>query len=152
MEPNDDGELNRVLREWQAPEAPAWLEGRVLAHRDARREARRRTWSAAGMALAAVLAAAVLLVVRQPGAPPEAGGVAVEAPFVPVPNVLPLDSFETGRVLRMEVPVSALLAAGYRLPVMDPAAIVAADVLVGEDGRAHAVRLLSGMTLSATGD
>jgi len=183
MEPNDDAELSRVLREWQAPEAPAWLEGRMLAARrptpapgpeapawlegralappDARHDARHgachaarwRGQFAAGLALAAVLAAAAWLLVRQP-APPPAAAMAVqdEDPFVPVPNVLPLDSYETGRVLRMDVPVSALLAAGYRVPMADPAALVAADVLVGEDGRAHAVRLLSGMTLNTKGE
>jgi hypothetical protein len=147
-EPNDDGELSRVLREWQAPDTPPWLEGRMIARRDARW---RRNF-VAGMALAAGLAAAAILVVRQPAPPLSESAVAMEAPFVPVPNVLPLDSYETGRVLRMDLPVSALIAAGYSLPAADPTATVTADVLVGEDGRAHAVRLVSDATLSGTGD
>ena len=129
MEPNDDAELRRVLHEWQVPGAPA------------------------GMALAAALAAAVLLVMRQPALPPgEAAVAAAEEPFVPVPNVLPLDSYETGRVLRLNLPVSALIAAGYSLPSADPTGTVTADVLVGEDGRAHAVRLVSDTTSNGTGD
>ena len=31
MEPMNDDELNRALREWQAPSAPAGLERRILA-------------------------------------------------------------------------------------------------------------------------
>jgi hypothetical protein len=152
MEPNDDGDLSRVLREWQAPDAPASLERRVIARRDARW----RRQVSAGLAFAAALAAAALLMVRQPAPMPVPAAAADEAasgqPFVPVPNVLPLDSYETGRVLRMNLPVSALIAAGYSLPAADPAGIVTADVLVGEDGRAHAVRLVSDTTLNGTGD
>jgi hypothetical protein len=150
MEPNDDGELSRLLHEWQAPEAPPWLEARVLARRDGRW----RTRFVASLALAAALSAAVFLVVRQPSQP--ASGVvataAEEEPFVPVPNVLPLDSYETGRVLRMDLPVSALTNAGFSLPAADPTGTVTADVLVGEDGRAHAVRLVSGPNSNGTGD
>lgn len=151
MEPSEDGELSRVLREWQAPDAPPWLEGRVIARRDAGWRVR----FVAGMAVAAGLAAAALWMVRPPASPASTAApaaVADEGPFVPVPNVLPLDSYETGRVLRMDLPVSALIAAGYSLPTADPGATVTADVLVGEDGRAHAVRLVSGMDLNGTGD
>jgi len=146
MEANDDGELSRLLREWQSPEAPERLERKVMARRDRGRRAR----FAAAPAMAAGLAAAALLVVPRP---PRATPVAAEeAPFVPVPNVLPLDSYETGRVLRMSLPVSALIAAGFRLPEYDPNATVTADVLVGEDGRAHAVRLVGEGSLQGTGD
>jgi hypothetical protein len=50
--------------------------------------------------------------------------------------------------MRMDVSVAALLAVGYKVDAIDPTAIVKADVLVGEDGRAHAVRLLSGLLLN----
>jgi len=146
---NDDAGLTRVLREWQTPEAPPWLEARVIGRRDAHRRARLVT--GIGLAAAVAVVAAASLMVRP--SPPRAVAVvtADDAAFVPVPDVLPLDSYETGRVLRMRVPVSALLAVGYSLPA-DPTALVTADVLVGEDGRAHAVRLVSGMTSNATGD
>jgi hypothetical protein len=151
MEPNDDAELSRLLREWQAPPAPPWLEARVLRRRDARW----RTGFVAAMAVAAALSAAAFLVVREPSAaaPVVAQSAAAgEEPFVPVPNVLPLDSYETGRVLRMDLPVSALTNAGFTLPAADPTGTVTADVLVGEDGRAHAVRLVSGPNSNGTGD
>jgi len=151
MEPNDDMELSRALREWRVPEAPASLETRVIARRDAVRRRRRSVGVALGSVLAG--AAAVLLVVVRPSPLPRAATMAVseEQPFVPVPNVLPLDSYETGRVLRMDLPVSALLDAGFSLPAADPTAIVKADVLVGDDGRAHAVRLVSDTTFDGTG-
>jgi len=141
-----------VLSEWRVSEAPASLEMRVIARRDAIRRRQRSVGVALGVALA--VAAAVLLVVVRPSRLPRAVPVAIseEQPFVPVPNVLPLDSYETGRVLRMELPVSALLDAGFSLPAADPTATVKADVLVGDDGRAHAVRLVSDTTLNGTGD
>jgi hypothetical protein len=43
----------------------------------------------------------------------------------------------------MEIPVTALIAAGFHVGVTDPAATVQADVLVSEDGRARAIRPLS---------
>jgi len=151
MGPNEDAELRRVLREWQVADAPASLEARVMKGR-----ARSAQFWRAAMALAAAAALAAVFLARTPArdAKPVAPVVAVndEAPFVPVPYVPPLDSYETGRVLRMNVSVAALLAAGYRLAVVDPAAVVEADVLVGDDGRAHAVRLVSGLSLEQGGD
>jgi len=152
MEPDADDALRRVLREWEVPEAPEWLEVRVMARRDALRRGR----LAAAAVLAAGLAAAAVWMVRLP-APGMHRAAAVilaadDAAFVPVPNVLPLDSYETGRVLRMDLPVSSLLAAGYSLPAADPGATVTVDVLAGEDGRVHAVRLVSETASSGTGD
>jgi hypothetical protein len=43
----------------------------------------------------------------------------------------------------MEMPVAALIAAGLPLAISDPAAQAKADVLIGEDGRPRAVRLIS---------
>ena len=144
---DDDRELSRLLREWEAPEAPGWLEGRVLARRDTRWRVR----FVAATALAAVLGVALMLVVRAPAPRPNVS-TAPENPFVPVPDVLPLDSYEIGRVVRVDVQVAILVAAGYNLPTTDPASTVKADVLVGEDGRVHAVRLVPNSTSNGTGD
>jgi hypothetical protein len=43
----------------------------------------------------------------------------------------------------MELPVAALIAAGLQLRTADPGARAEADVVVGQDGRARAVRLIS---------
>jgi len=96
-------------------------------------------------ALAAVLFLGVILVHRiSPVSPDEVAGES----FVPIPYVQPLDQYEAATVMRMEVPVAALIAIGYKVDASDPAAVVKADVLVGEDGRAHAVRVLSGLVLN----
>lgn len=96
-------------------------------------------------ALAAMLFLGVILVHRlSPGRSNEVS----EESFVPIPYVLPLDPYESATVMRMEVPVAALIAIGYKVDTADPTAVVSADVLVGEDGRAHAVHVLSGVVLN----
>lgn len=95
--------------------------------------------------LAAVLFLGVILVHRL--SPVRSSDVSQES-FVPIPYVLPLDPYESATVMRMEVPVAALIAIGYKLDTADPTAVVSADVLVGEDGRAHAVHVLSGLVLN----
>ncbi len=96
-------------------------------------------------ALAAMLLLGAILVHRRPTG--QSSGP-VEESFVPIPYVLPLDPHESATVMRMEVPVSALIAFGYRVDAADPTAVVSADVLVGEDGRAHAVHILSDLVLN----
>jgi hypothetical protein len=66
-----------------------------------------------------------------------------EAPFIAIPYTLPLDPYERASVVRMDLPVAALIAAGLPVGMMDPAAQARTDVLVGQDGRARAVRLIA---------
>jgi hypothetical protein len=66
-----------------------------------------------------------------------------ERPFTPIPYVAPLDPYERVDIVRMDLPVSALIAAGVPVEAEDTGASVQADVLVGQDGRARAVRLVS---------
>ena len=61
-------------------------------------------------------------------------------PFLTIPYTVPLSPEERTTVVRMEIPVAALIAAGYSVPVSDPGATLEADVLVSEDGRARAIR------------
>jgi anti-sigma factor RsiW len=95
--------------------------------------------------LAALLFLGVILIHRL--SPVGSSEVSQES-FVPIPYVLPLDPYESATVMRMEVPVAALIAIGYKVDMTDPTAVVSADVLVGEDGRAHAVHVLSGLVLN----
>jgi hypothetical protein len=158
MEPNNDDELGRVLSEWHVPGAPAELETRVMSARRGPRTLSRAQLLLAATAAALVIGALLSVVPARPVRPPAASApllgidTNIDTPFVPVPYVAPLDSYETGTVLRMNLPVAALIGAGYRAPVADPTAILAADVLVGDDGRAHAVRLVSGLSLERRGD
>jgi hypothetical protein len=63
--------------------------------------------------------------------------------FVAIPNTVPLDPRERAVVMRMDMPVTALAAVGLAVAAPDPRASAQADVIVGEDGRIRAIRLLS---------
>ena len=123
-----DLELDDLLREWKVPEPPVRM-----------KLARPRPYrlAALGAVAAAVLVAGVLLTARRTAVvrPPDT------RPFIPIPYTVPLSKYESASVVRMNVSVAALLAAGYKIPAADPAAVVTADVLVGDDGRPHAIRL-----------
>lgn len=101
-----------------------------------------RPWACA-MA-ASVLVCALLLLrpapisVQQPA--PERRA---ESPFLEIPYVAPLAPYERAQITRMDVPVAALIAAGFEVHVPDVGSTVKADVLFGQDGRAHAVRLVT---------
>lgn len=60
--------------------------------------------------------------------------------FLPIPYTIPLGPEERATIVRMEIPVAALIAAGFAVPMLDPGEMVQADVLVGQDGRARAIR------------
>ncbi len=115
--------------------------GRALAEFDrSRHNARVRVlgWFAAG----AVAAAACLTLMVTPSRAP--APLAVRQPqFVPIPYTVPLAPEERVTVVRMEIPVAALLAAGFDVPAADPGATVQADVVVSQDGRARAISVLS---------
>jgi hypothetical protein len=64
-------------------------------------------------------------------------------PFVPIPYTVPLAPEERATVVNMQVPVAALIAAGFEVATADPGAVVDADVLVSQDGRARAIRFNS---------
>jgi hypothetical protein len=64
-------------------------------------------------------------------------------PFVMIPYTLPMDPRERAAVMRMEMPVSALAAAGLPVATPDPGASARTEVMIGEDGRIRAIRLLS---------
>ncbi|HEY4087758.1 MAG TPA: hypothetical protein VGM43_17585 [Bryobacteraceae bacterium] len=69
-----------------------------------------------------------------------------EAPFIAIPYTPPLDPRERVDVVRMDVPVAALIAAGLPVGTADPASHVRTDVLLGQDGRARAVRLVAAVS------
>ncbi len=55
----------------------------------------------------------------------------------------PPGPYERVEVVRMKLPVAALIAAGFRMQTADLGAQAEADVIVGQDGRPRAVRLIS---------
>jgi hypothetical protein len=66
-----------------------------------------------------------------------------DPPFLPIPYTQPLGPGERAEVVRMEMPVAALIAAGFPVATSDAGAEASADVMIGEDGRARALRLIS---------
>jgi len=130
-------QLAAVARE--TPDAPD-LESKLLAEFRAASTGRRRgfgRWVWAGGALASVVVGA--LVLRNPAPARRASG----EPFIEIPYTAPLAPYERSRVVRMDIPVAALIAAGFEVHAPDTGAVLQADVLFGQDGRAHAIRLVS---------
>ena len=127
---------------------PPWeIEPALLAEFD-RVQRRRKThsWTVAAGAIAASIAVVLILEYPRPPTPSAAVSEDVresEQTFVPIPYVMPLAPYERAEVVRMELPVAALIAAGLQLRTADPGARAEADVVVGQDGRARAVRLIS---------
>lgn len=62
--------------------------------------------------------------------------------FVPWPGARDLPPLESGELVRVDLPVSMLPALGM-LPPATRQTVVKADVIVGQDGLARAVRLVS---------
>lgn len=61
--------------------------------------------------------------------------------FVPWPGAQAWPPFESGELMRVDLPVSALPALGL-WPPSSPASVVEADIVVGQDGFARAVRIV----------
>jgi len=91
------------------------------------------------VACAAACLMVALLLLRTPG-PARAD---VTRQFIELPFVAPLAPYERAQIQRMEIPVAALVAAGLPIREPDTGGMVRADVLVGQDGRAHALLLIS---------
>ncbi len=149
-------EMDRELNAWGARTAredpPHAGERERLAVRLGQDEIRRRIPWVGIAVVAAAAAAGLVLAAIVPRVGDPAGKRTVDrAEFVEIPYLAPLDPRENVTIVRMDIRVAALLAAGYRI-VADPEAIVSADVLVGEDGRARAVRVISDVDLKGTGD
>lgn len=138
--------MRQLAAELARAEVPVGIEKAVMAEFDrVKRRKRARYWVAAAGAVAASVAAVWL--VERHAVMPEPVVPVMEAmserPFMPIPYVLPPGPYERVEVVRMKVPVAALIAAGLPMRTADQGAQAEADVLVGQDGRARAVRLVS---------
>ncbi len=131
--------LKLLAAENAATPAPPELEAKVMAAFDARHQprARYRWWLPAAAALAASLALATFLWHRPAVAP-----TPPQLPFVAIPYVAPPAPYERTSVMRMDVPLAALVAAGLEVGTTNSGGLVRADVLVGQDGRPLAIRLV----------
>jgi hypothetical protein len=122
------------------------IEARLLAAFDAHKSIReiapaRNLWlPAIGLALAASLAAIGFLH-DLPGRPTVDSKK--EVVFLAIPYTIPPAPYESTIVVRMDVQVAALMAAGFKIQASDAATSIPADVLLAQDGRAVAIRPLT---------
>jgi hypothetical protein len=81
---------------------------------------------------------------QPPRARPGRGSAATRAAaFVALPGAASLPQFESGSIVRMELPLSSLVAYGVDISGAAGTAPVETDVLVGQDGEPRAIRLVS---------
>ena len=156
--------LQALTREWAGTSAPARVEARLLASFRGQwrlpAEKSRGSWRiATAWAASAVLTIgmALMLVRENPtrvatpaieaGAAPAADANEVldveAAGFVPLPDAAQISPDEEVGIVRLELPRASVIALGY--PMSEGAAAsdeVEADVVLGADGLARAVRLL----------
>jgi len=137
--------LRTLAAENTATLPPPDLEAKILALASRGRvRTPRARWMLPVVATALVAALAVLLLLRNRPVRPEP---TAEVAFTAIPYVAPPAPYERTEVKRMDVPYSALIAAGFDIRVPDAGATVRADVLIGQDGRPLAVRLVRNATL-----
>ena len=122
-----------------APSVPAAQEA-TMAGRDARPGAPTTAASPGAFAKAGPRPARAS---RQPGprAVPADGGEVLR--FVMLPTAIGLPALESGRIVRVEVPVAMLPAYGLDVTPDAAASAVEADVLVGQDGQPRAIRFVT---------
>jgi hypothetical protein len=141
-DPELEASLRRLARKVTAVGPPDGVEAAVLAEFDRtyrRGGMQRMWWPALAIAMAASVLAGVVLLRPQPKAAP----VAESQAFLPIPYTPPLEPYERVMVVQENVPVGALLAAGFHIQTSDPGGSVRADVMVSQDGRPRAIRPVS---------
>ena len=144
-------ELNAALRALAEDDAKLSaspdVERRLLSElRAISRARRRRTWLRVSSAAAALLLG-IALYIRQPSntmqspSAPEETMAEVATEFLPLPySHVPMN---TGSTVRIEVPATALVSFGLApSDFREGQGTVQADVLIGEDGLARAIRFV----------
>ncbi|HEX6975797.1 MAG TPA: hypothetical protein VF147_15435, partial [Vicinamibacterales bacterium] len=117
----------------------------AFAAHHAPRRSEWRSWGAIAAALVIVagLSATWRTLRSDPAAvPPAAAAQQVESDFVPWPGAAALPAFESGQLVRTEIPVSVLPLLGISQADVPANGHVLADVLYGQDGLARAVRVV----------
>ena len=133
--------MRKLAAENAATPVPPEIEARVMVAFEGRVPRRGVRWwvPMAAAAMAASLAVAVW-VTRHPTTAVQQA----EAPFVAIPYVAGPAPYERTEVRQMDIPLAALIAAGVEVRATNVGGSVRADVLVGQDGRPLAIRLVQG--------
>lgn len=130
-------------------QAPSSMESRLLdrlavSSASAGPTAWRRWLAIAAVFIAAVGGAIGWLAWDRMAAIPPAPQVAAGTDFIAWPGAAALPAFESGQLLRTELPASVLPLLGITAAHVSPDGRVAADLLIGQDGMVRAVRLAPG--------
>jgi hypothetical protein len=160
--------LRRVSESWRAIEAPARVEAGLVAAFRAQKRAQRKprrmwlpvlTWASAAAIL--ILLASLAIRGREPATPRPVSRNAVQVAsfssavewdfdsdsgngdFIPLPNAQQVGENEDVDVVRVEVPRSAMLTVGLPVSSERVSELVEADVMLGADGLARAVRFVN---------
>jgi hypothetical protein len=121
--------LKALAAETGAP--PAALEAALLKKVKPKRVV---SWPLA-LEVFAAAAIVVIAIYSQPARPANDG-------FIPVPYATPIGQYERADLVRVNVPISALAQWGLPVSGFNPDQRVDAEVVIGEDGLARAVRLI----------
>jgi hypothetical protein len=158
-------ELHRLGTELRGLAAPAGVERRIVAGFRARAELlpvgrQAGMWWTIGSWAAALVVTVGIAIFLAGGRQPERTErqprratqfATVEAPvtppaeedgFIPLPNVEGFAANEPVNLVRMEIPRATLIALGVEMSADEPEEPVEADVMLGADGMARAVRVL----------
>jgi hypothetical protein len=71
--------------------------------------------------------------------------------FMVLPAALGLPDFESGEIVRVEIPIASLPTYGIEIPEASRGAQVEADLLVGQDGQPRAIRVLRSLDTTGGG-
>ena len=152
--------LRMLAADWRPVEAPARVESRLTAAFLGQTGLAVATWATAAAAvvgLAMFLArdrqpvpahrttsSRVELAAVEPPADLESAGdfSDADADFIPMPNAARIEPNEDLNLVRVEVPRSAMIALGYAVNEDRASDSVEAEVVLGADGLARAVRFL----------
>jgi anti-sigma factor RsiW len=142
--------LRRLARQRSVPPMSPRRLNTLLAVFDRPRARSRRATIAVGLSMAASILIVVSLSVGVKRETPVGSSKNVaaalappmnaESAFVVLPGATALPRLESGQVIRIEIPESELATVGLWAPAQ--AGPVQADVLIGQDGLARAVRLV----------
>ena len=72
----------------------------------------------------------------------QAGDLAADGEFVVLPTAAPVGPSDGWNLVRVQLPRSAMITAGLRVSADRAAELVQADVMLGADGQARAIRFL----------
>src|SRR5262245_11609849 len=149
-EPRDTALTDAIARlkdEVEVPRADPKREQALLAAFDAhwarpRQAPPRWAWVAAAAMATLTVAVGSIVSQRAPLMRPTTVDPANDlAQFVPWPGAQALPPFESGELIRVGLPVTALPSLGL-LPPSSAVRVVQAEIVVGQDGFARAVRLI----------